>query len=268
METCSPPRKLYRKHEADKFLAAMRLDPDCGDFPFKTTRWSLVLSVQDLENSQARNALAELCNTYWRPIYGFLRRRRYSHHDAQDLTQSFFVSLLHNESIQQADRTRGRFRSYLLGSLTKFLANEWDRQHAQKRGGHLEIHSLDAEDAEKFLAQLPADLPAETIYELSWADTTVKNALKKLRDKAVARGRTDLFEALQVHLIRDESSQEQTAETLGISVNAVHTLVHRLRRAYRDALREEIAETVTTSTDIDEELRYLRQVLESARHRD
>ena len=186
----------------------MRLDSDCGDFLFKTTRWSLVLSVQDLENSQARNALAELCNTYWRPIYGFLRRRKYSHHDAQDLTQSFFVSLLHNESIQQADRTRGRFRSYLLGALTKFLANEWDRQHAQKRGGHLEIHSLDAEDAEKFLTKLPADLPAETIYEVSWADTTVKNALKKLRQKAVARGRTDLFEALQVYLTGDESSQE------------------------------------------------------------
>jgi DNA-directed RNA polymerase specialized sigma24 family protein len=176
--------------------------------------------------------------------------------------------LLHNESIQQADQTRGRFRSYLLGALTKFLANEWDRQHAQKRGGHLEIHSLDAEDAEQFLAQLPADLPAETIYEVSWADTTVKNALKKLRDKAAARGRTGLFDALQVHLTGDESSQEQTAKTLGLPVNAVHTLVHRLRRAYRDALREEIAETVTTSTDIDEELRYLRQVLESARSRD
>jgi RNA polymerase sigma factor (sigma-70 family) len=246
----------------------MRLDPDRADFPFQTTRWSLVLSVQDLENSQARSALAELCNTYWQPIYGFLRRRKYSHHDAQDLTQSFFISLLHHESIQQADRTRGRFRSYLLGALTKFLANEWDRQHAQKRGGHLEIHSLDAEEAEKFLAQLPADLPAETIYEVSWADTTVRNALQKLRDKAATRGRTGLFDALQVHLTGDESSQEQTAKTLGLPVTAVHTLLHRLRRAYRDALREEIAETVTTSTDVDEELRYLRQVLESARRRD
>jgi RNA polymerase sigma factor (sigma-70 family) len=246
----------------------MRLDSDCADFSFKTTRWSLVLSIQDLENSQARNALAELCNTYWRPIYGFLRRRKYPHHDAQDLTQSFFLSLLNNESIQQADRTRGRFRSYLLGALTKFLANEWDHQHAQKRGGHLEIHSLDAEDAEKFLAQLPAELPAETIYEVSWADTTVRNALKKLRTKAEARGRMDLFQALQVHLTGDELSQEQTAKTLGLPVTTVHTLVHRLRRAYREALREEIAETVTSSADIDEELRYLRQVLESARHRE
>jgi RNA polymerase sigma factor (sigma-70 family) len=246
----------------------MRLDSDCADFTFKTTRWSLVLSIQDPENSHARNALAELCNTYWRPIYGFLRRRKYSHHDAQDLTQSFFVSLLQNESMQQADQTLGKFRSYLLGALTKFLANEWDRQHTQKRGGHLEVHSLDTEDAEKFLTQLPADLPAEMIYEVSWADTTVKNALKKLRNKAAERGRADLFAALQVHLTGDEISQEQTAKRLGLTVNAVHTLVHRLRRAYRDALREEIAETVTTSAEIDEELRYLRQVLESARHRD
>jgi RNA polymerase sigma-70 factor (ECF subfamily) len=248
----------------------MRLDSDRLDFRFQTTRWSLVLAAADLEDAHARTALAELCDTYWRSIYGFLRHRKYSHHDAQDLTQSFFASLLSSESIGRADRERGRFRSYLLGALTKFLANEWDRKQAQKRGGHLEFQSLDTEEADRFLTQLPSELPAEAIYEISWANAIVKNALEKLRAKAEARGRTDLFEALKLHLTGDgsESLQEQTAQKLGLSATAIHTMVHRLRRAYREALRDEIAETVATSAEIDEELRYLRKVLESARHRE
>jgi RNA polymerase sigma factor (sigma-70 family) len=233
---------------------------------FHTTRWSIVLTAAGVDEQQAQKALEELCRTYWHPLFAYLRRRGYDHHDAQDLTQSFLASLLKNQTISRADQEKGRFRSYLLVALQRFIINEWHRDQAQKRGGHIQFSSIDAENFERSYAELPANLPPDTVYELEWAHATVQNALAKVRAQAESRGRGKLFDALKIYLTGDstDASQDQTAQALALPIATVRTMVHRLRKEYREALRREIAETVASSEDIDDELRYLRQVLVTA----
>jgi len=242
------------------------LMPQAKSGQFHTTRWSLVLAVAGVDERQSLRALEELCRTYWHPLFAYLRRKGYDHHDAQDLTQSFLASLLKNQTIPRADQEKGRFRSFLLVALQRFIINEWHRDQAQERGGRIQFSSIDAEGFERSYAELPAKLSADTVYELDWAYATVQNALAKVRAQAESRGRGRLFDSLKIYLTGDsaDASQEKTAQELKLPLATVRTMVHRLRKEYREALRREIADTVASSEDIDDELRYLRQVLVSA----
>ena len=227
---------------------------------FATTHWSLVVAAQTDEASQtrARRALEELCHGYWYPLYAFVRNRGYSSSDAQDLTQSFFARIIETGGIASADPQRGRFRSYLLGAMKHFLANEWHRTQAQKRGGGVTIVQLDSLEPEQRYAVEPAyaDDP-DAGFDREWAQETIAHALDRLRDEAESGGKSELFFALKGSLIGEEPPRSETAAQLGMSEGAVKVAMHRLRQRFRELLRNEIADTVVDSSEIDDEMRYL-----------
>jgi len=233
---------------------------------FVTTRWSLILSAANLgtEEQKAREALAELCRTYWRPIFLFVRARRYSIEDAQDLTQDFFVTILKNNWLQHADRNRGRFRSLLLRSLQNFLNNAAEKTRAHKRGGGVEFISWDdwmAEAPSQLSIPLQAleSLPPERIFDLTWATTVVEHAFQRLREECESKGKLWLFQALSAYLTneRDELSYTNLAAELGMPETAVKKQLHNMRQRYRSLLRDEVSQTVEDPADIDDEIRYL-----------
>ena len=228
---------------------------------FATTRWSLVLAAgSGSASSGAREALATLCETYWYPLYAFLRSRGYDADDAQDLTQAFFARVLEKQAISQADPARGRFRSFLLASLQHFAANQRDRNMAKKRGGGLPIVSLEIETAEgRFQMEPPTDETPERIFDRRWALTLLARVMSRLDAETSEAGRRAQFEGLRNYLTGDQPrlSYAETAAQLGISEGAVKVAVHRLRRQFRDLVRDEIAQTVASADEIDDELRYL-----------
>jgi len=233
---------------------------------FRTTHWSIVLAcVSDDENSpQAQEALAKLFQTYWYPLYAYVRRRGYGEHDAEDLIQEFCARLQEKHALAKADPQRGKFRTFLLSSLQNFLANEKARAHAQKRGGGHEMIFLDAEDARSRYRLEPAhELTPEAIFEMRWAHAVLEETLAGLRADFVARGKARLFDGLASFLTFDEpgDSYQQAATQLRLPLSAIKTTVHRLRQDYRTKLREEIGRTVSTPDEIENELRYLRKVL-------
>jgi RNA polymerase sigma factor (sigma-70 family) len=232
-----------------------------GRAQFATTRWSLVLAAgADPSSSGAHEALAALCETYWYPLYGFLRSRGYDAEDAQDLTQGFFVRLLEKHAINQADSTRGRFRSFLLASLTHFAANEHDREMAKKRGGGAPIVSLEVESAEgRFQMEPPSDETPERVFDRRWALTLLARVMARLEVEASQSGKHVQFERLKTYLTGDrpQLSYADTAAQLGMSEGAVKVAVHRLRRQFRDLVRDEIAQTVASAEEIEDELRHL-----------
>ncbi|MHC4550997.1 MAG: RNA polymerase sigma factor [Planctomycetota bacterium] len=208
--------------------------------------------------TRARQALEELCRAYWYPLYAFVRYRGYSSHDAQDLTQSFFVRILETGGFATADPERGRFRSYLLGAMKHFLANEWHRARALKRGGGVTFLDLDALDPEARYARAPArSTDPEAGFDREWAQESIARALEKLRAESEARGRGERFEALKGSLMGEEPARSETAARLGMTEGAVKVAVHRLRKRYRELLRAEIAETVSDPSDVDDEMRHL-----------
>jgi len=212
----------------------------------------------EASRSRARKALEELCRAYWYPLYAFVRYRGYSSADAQDLTQSFFVRIIETSGFASADPERGRFRSYLLGAMKHFLANEWHRAQAQKRGGGVTFLDLDGLDAEARYALEPAQMDdPEAGFDREWAQESVARAMEKLRAESEARGKGELFEALKGSLTGEEPAREQTAARLGMTEGAVKVAVHRLRRRYRELLRAGIAETVADPSDVDDEMRHL-----------
>ncbi len=233
---------------------------------FVTTRWSLILSAANLgsEEQKARDALAELCRTYWRPIFSFVCGRGYSIEDAQDLTQDFFVIILEHNWLQNADRNRGRFRSLLLRSLQNFLINADEKTHARKRGGDVEFISWDNWAAEEPL-QLPImpqaidSLPPEQLFDLSWATTVVEHALRRLHEECESKGKLWLFQGLSRHLTedRDEVSYANLSADLGIAEAVVKKQLHKMRQRYRCLLRAEVSRTVDDPADVDDEIRYL-----------
>jgi len=230
-----------------------------------TTHWSLVGAAKPGQASQtrAREALEELCRAYWYPLYAFVRSRGHSATDAQDLTQAFFARIIETDGFACADRRRGRFRSYLLGALKHFLANEWHRAKAQKRGGRVRFVEWDALDPEAryAAASQPADDP-EHLFDREWALETIAAALKALRDEMAQAGKADQFDALKGALTgQDEAPRDQIAARLGMTEGAVKVAVHRLRQRYRMLLRAAIAETVSNEADLDDEMRYLVAVL-------
>lgn len=233
---------------------------------FVTTRWSLIFSAANLgrEEQKARDALAELCRTYWRPIFSFVRARGYSIEDAQDLTQDFFVIILKENWLQHADRKRGRFRSFLLRSLQNFLINAAEKTHAHKRGGDAEFISWDewaAETPSQFSNSAPASetLPPERLFDLSWATTVVEHALQRLREECESNGKLWLFRALGHHLTdeREEMSYADLSADLGVTDTVLKRQLHKMRERYRALLRAEVSRTVENSADVEDEIRYL-----------
>jgi RNA polymerase sigma-70 factor (ECF subfamily) len=241
------------------------MEDPTGPREFATTQWSLVLAARpdEVSESRARAALEALCRAYWYPLYAFVRYRGYSAEDARDLTQEFFTRILETGGFASADRERGRFRSYLLGALKHFLANEWHRSRTQKRGGGVRIVEWDALDPETRFSAAPSrrDDP-ERLFDREWALETVAAALANLRDEMANAGKTEQFETLKGSLTGEAGPpRAEAAERLGLSEGAVKVAVHRLRKRYRDLLRAAIAETVGNEADLDDEMRYLVAVL-------
>jgi RNA polymerase sigma-70 factor (ECF subfamily) len=234
---------------------------------FATTHWSMVVSAGGPRSSEASRALAVLCENYWFPLYAFVRRAGYSAEDAQDLTQEFFVRLLTKNYLATADRQRGRFRSFLLGAMKHFLANQERRQGAQKRGGGQTGISLDFHSGEDRYRQIePADrLTPERLYEKRWAMTLLDLVLSRLRDEFQAAGKSELFDTLKQFLAGGTAKPAYLAVAgqLGMSEGAVKVAVHRLRRRYRKLLEEEIARTIAGPESLEDELRELLAALGS-----
>jgi len=231
-----------------------------SDAWFVTTHWSVVLSARDHESVQSAVALETLCRTYWYPLYAYLRRQGRAPHDAQDLTQGFFARLLQKDYLQAADREKGRFRTFLLVALKRFLANEWDRQHAQKRGGFATVVPIDQEFAESCLAADSShNVQPDLLFDRNWALTLLGRTMSQLREEYVASGRAKLFEYLQSCLAREESAlpYAEIAARLKLTEAAVKMAVQRLRARYREILRAEIAHTVSTPEEVEEEILHL-----------
>ena len=228
---------------------------------FPSTRGSLIAAAAGLTPG-TRAALAELCKLYWPPAYAFVRRSGRSPDDALDLTQSFFARVLEHNDLASFDPRRGRFRSWLLGALKHVLANERRHAAAQRRGGGVDMLSIDAVDAEHRYAREPADrLTPERAYERRWALTVLERVLGRLEQEQAAQGKHERFERLKGFLVGDEPSYEALADQLGEAAGTLRVQAHRLRRRYRDLLREEIADTVEGPADVDDELRHLLAAL-------
>ncbi len=231
---------------------------------FATTRWTIVLSAGDPGSPQAATALEMLCRAYWYPLYAYVRRRGHSPPDAQDLTQEFFSQLLEHHWIARADRHQGRFRSFLLMALKRFLANEWDKVKTVKRGGRAQRVPLPLDAAETRYTQEPVDLStAEQVFEKRWALALLESVLGDLREEYVHDGKAALFDTLKPCLIGSRELQPYAAiaAELEMTEGAVKVAVCRLRERYRGRLREEIAHTVASPAEVDEELRHLSRVL-------
>ncbi len=230
---------------------------------FTTTHWSVVLEAQG-DSSEAQHALETLCRIYWRPIYSFVRRQGMAPQEAEDVTQGFFALLLERRDLSAVRKEKGRLRSYLLVSVKNFLADERRRAMAIKRGKGERLIPLDELRDEEWSGMEPGDpLTAERIYERRWASTLLDRVLSLLEDKYRARGNAALFDSFN-QLLADEPgapSQADIAAQLGMTENAVSQAFHRFRQSYQSLLREEIAHTVATPGDIENELRYLIAVI-------
>jgi len=223
-----------------------------------------VLSAQNKESTRGVEALETLCRAYWYPLYAYIRRQGHSPHDAQDLTQAFFADILETGCLVAADRERGRFRTFLLAVLKRFLLQEWRRLRAQKRGGGQTLLSLDTATAEsRYQTEPGPDLPPDRIYERRWALTLLDQALARLRTEFAAAGKIREFDQLKVFLTAEkgEIAYADVAANLGMNEGSARVAVHRLRRRFRDLFREEIAHTVSRPEEVEEEARYLLGVL-------
>jgi RNA polymerase sigma-70 factor (ECF subfamily) len=217
----------------------------------------MVLTAADRSSPQSENALAELCQTYWYPIYAFVRRQGHPHEAAQDLTQEFFARMLEKHYIDDVGPEKGKFRTFLLVCLKRFLANEWDKKTAQKRGGGKTHFSIDFEDAEGRYSLEPGhDLTAQKVFERRWALTVLERTLASLAEEFKQAGKGKVFEALKVYLTGDASAPAyvEAGQKLGMTDGAVKVAVHRLRERYRNALRREIAATVSSDAEVDQEI--------------
>jgi RNA polymerase sigma-70 factor (ECF subfamily) len=220
----------------------------------------MVLEAGNEESAQRSTALAKLCQTYWHPLYAYVRRLGHSPADAEDLTQEFFARLIQKNYVESADAEKGRFRTFLLTALKRFLANEWDKQNRERRGGGREIISLDACDAEDRFLRQPTDAQTPvTVFERQWAVTLLDQVLTRLETEFSTDGKRGIFDALKIFLIGEKS--DFTYTELGVQLNltegAVKVTVHRMRRRYHELLREELAHTVGSPQEIADELRHL-----------
>jgi len=230
---------------------------------FVTTHWSVVLSAQGADPGRLTEALETLCRQYWYPLYAYVRRMGHSPADAEDLTQGFFARLLEKDFLASAAREKGRFRTFLLTALKRFMANEWDRQHAQKRGGFAITVPIDQELAEtRFASDGSHNLSPDRLFDRQWAMALLESTMARLQHEYLESGRSKLFEYLRDCLARDESAlpYAEIARQLNLTEPAVKMAVQRMRSRYREILREEIAHTVSTPEEVEEELRQLFSV--------
>jgi RNA polymerase sigma-70 factor (ECF subfamily) len=229
---------------------------------FRTTRWALVVSAGE-HNGEASAALAELCEIYWAPVYAFIRRSGLSAEDARDLTQAFFTRVIEKNFFRDARPDRGRFRSYLLACLRHFMSNARDARHASKRGGNCPHVSFDLEAGER-IVELDSvdDLSPDRIYERRWVMTVIDQALAKVELRYSTSGRAALFSSLKASLTGDETrSYKELATEMAMSEGALRVAVHRIRSEFGKALRDTIGETTGDPSDVDDELRYLLDVV-------
>lgn len=227
---------------------------------FTTTHWSVVLAARDGASPQAIQALEKLCRTYWFPLYAFVRRKGRSPEDAKDLTQGFFARLLQGNFLENVGPQKGKFRSFLLASLNHFVSDEWDKSRAEKRGGGQTFISLDDHDAEElYLAEPDSAAPAERIFEQRWALTLLAQAFARLREEFAAADKTREFDHLKIFLstLTGDGGYDAVAAELEMPVVTVGVKVHRLRQRYGELIRAEIADTVASPADIEEEMRHL-----------
>jgi len=230
------------------------------DFP--TTRWTLVVAAGDPARQESRAALVSLCETYWFPLYAYVRRCGHSVDEAQDLTQEFFLRVLEGRYLDRADREKGRFRSFLLTSLKFFLADESDRSRAQKRGGGALLPFEVSSGEERYRLEPVSEETPETIFERRWAHSVLDSVVARLREEFVQHGRLDHFNKLKVFLLgQAEVPYAALAPDLETSEGALKVAIHRLRKRYRDLIRLEIAETVADPSEVEAELRFLAAAL-------
>ena len=233
---------------------------EAGDSQFHTTHWSLIVQAAGKEGESSQAALADLCGAYWYPVYAFIRRRGHSAEDARDLAQEFFATLLEKGYLADADPERGRFRAFLLTAVSRFVSKQHERAAALKRGGGRRNLPLDFDLGETRYQREPShEWTAERIFARRWALTLLDRTIAALRKEHEEAGKVPLFDALKVFLTGETGAPplRSVAEQLGMSEGAVKVAVHRLRQKYRDALRAEIAQTVTVQEDVDDELRLL-----------
>lgn len=229
-----------------------------------TTQWSQVVAARDGTETEARQALENLCQTYWKPLYAFIRHQGSDPEEARDLTQAYFAELLEKDFLADVDAEKGRFRSFLFSSLRHFLSHERDRARALKRGGGTTTLSLDLESGEKSYAIHPSTLRTpEDVFEYRWAMTVITRALKRLEEESARAGTQRQFEQLKPYLTSTEPQvpYKDAAEELGMSEGAVKVAVHRLRRRFGQSLRAELSETVVDPADVDDELRHMLSAL-------
>src|SRR5215469_11962676 len=247
---------------------AAALETATRESSFASTRWTVVRQAADSQTASqhALSALSELCQIYWRPVYVFLRRQGIPEHDAQDLTQGFFAELIDSRAYTRADPTKGRFRSFLLGTLKHFVAHTRDHDRAQKRGGGSTPVQLDEaalSEAETYASRCK-ECSADCVFDREWAASVARQALDRVEQEYELGGKAALFEALKFRLTAGEAAAipyEELANRLGRTAAHLRVEVTRLRSRYRAILREEVRGTVVDSTDVDEELRYLRQAM-------
>jgi RNA polymerase sigma-70 factor (ECF subfamily) len=231
---------------------------------FAATRWSVVLAAaKDRSGTHTRRALEELIQAYWFPVYAYIRRQGQGPQQAEDLTQEFFTRLLEKKHLASVDQSKGRFRSFLLTAVKRFLVNQWDKSQAQKRGGGKRFIALDALAAEARYSVEPVDeLTPERLFDRRWALAVLDQVLNRLRQEYTDRGKANLFESLQSSLADGpDGGYARIAREMGMSEGAVKVAAHRLRRRYRQLLREEIAQTMAGPEEIEAEIRHLMECL-------
>ncbi len=229
---------------------------------FATTRWSVVLQASSPDDSQVNNALEELCQAYWQPLYAFIRRKGHDPQEAADLTQGFFLHLLQNRILEKTAPHRGRFRSFLLACAQNFLNNEYDYKNALKRGGGWDKLSLDVADAESKFALTAKDQSPEAVFDKQWASALLSRVHQRLQDSTNIH-RDDWHEALLCFLTADpdEGSYRELEQQFGVNRVALRVAVFRLREKFRKLLRQEVAETVQDGDSVEQEIAYLLEVL-------
>jgi DNA-directed RNA polymerase specialized sigma24 family protein len=231
---------------------------------FATTHWSVVLAAGDGDSPQSSAALENLCRAYWYPLYAYVRRRGNEAESAKELTQEFFALLLAKGLLSGVDPTKGKFRSWLLGVMNHFLAHEWAKVRAQKRGGGQALFSLDEAQAEERYRFEPVEhVTPETIFDRRWAFTVLERSATRLREEYQSAGKAELYARLKgfVSMEGGQVSYEEAAVNLGMSGSGVKSAIHRLRQRYQELIRDEIAQTVPSAGEVDEEIRYLLAVI-------
>jgi RNA polymerase sigma-70 factor (ECF subfamily) len=231
---------------------------------FATTHWSVVLAAGNADSTCAREALSRLCQTYWYPLYAYARRCGNSPHDAQDLTQAFFARILEENWMAKSDPQRGRFRSFLLASMRHFISNEWKKEQRQKRGGGQTILSLNDDSAEDRYQLEPVEKRTpESLFERGWALSLLDGVLAKLEEEYRREGKADWMHVMRPALTSDRGSinYAEIAAKLGMTETASRVAVHRLRQQYRRLIRAEVAHTVASPEEVEEEIRHLFKVL-------